>query len=114
MRPSDYIKKIGSFLSSVCGFKCGAFPSFDNIEVIYGSATFPLKTEGKAVKYPILIEVQGYEVEKGRAVRVSLRGGHGNSLLSVYQTFLSFFSEWSLKLFDTAKKMKMKMIISYQ
>lgn len=55
VKPSDYIKKIGSFLSSVCGFKCGAFPSFDNIEVIYGSATFPLKTEGKAVKYPILI-----------------------------------------------------------
>ena len=56
VRPSDYIKKIGSFLSSVCGFKCGAFPSFDNIEVIYGSATFPLKnSDGKTVKYPILI-----------------------------------------------------------
>lgn len=64
--------------------------------MIYGSATFPLKIEGKTVKYPILIEVQGYEVEKARAVRLSLRGGHGNSLLSVYQTFLSFFSEWSM------------------
>lgn len=112
MRPSDYIKKIGSFLSSVCGFKCGAFPSFDNIEVIYGSATFPLKTDGKAVKYPILIEVQGYEVEKARAARISLRGGNGNSLLSVYQTFLSFFSEWFLKMIWGF--LKMKLIISYQ
>jgi len=47
------------------------------------------------VKYPILIEVQGYEVEKAKSVRVSLRGGNGNSLLSVYQTFLSFFSDWN-------------------
>lgn len=93
VRSQDYLKKIGSFLSSVCNFKCGAFPSFDNIDVIYGSATFPLKVDGKLVKYPILIEVQAYEQDKTRATRVSLRGGHGNSLLSVYQTFLAFFSE---------------------
>ncbi len=97
VRPQDYIKKIGSFLSSVCNFKCGAFPSFENIEVIYGSATFPLTANGKVVKYPVLIEVQGYEVEKARGVRVSLRGGNGNSLTSIYQTFLSFFSEWNQK-----------------
>ena len=41
------------------------------------------------------MEVQAYEVDKTRAVRVSLRGGHGNSLISVYQTFLTFFSEWN-------------------
>lgn len=35
--------------------KCGAFPSFENIESIYGSATFPLTVNGKTVKYPILI-----------------------------------------------------------
>ena len=60
VRAQDYLKKIGSFLSSVGNFKCGAFPSFDNIDVIYGSATFPLKVDGKVVKYPILIEAQGY------------------------------------------------------
>jgi hypothetical protein len=93
VRGQDYLKKIGSFLSSVCNFKCGAYPSFDNIEVIYASATFPLKLNDKPVKYPILIEAQAYESDKTRAVRVSLRGGNSNSLASLYQTFLSFFSD---------------------
>lgn len=87
-------------MSSVCNFKCGAFPSFENIEVIYGSATFPLKAGEKSVKYPILIEVQAYEVEKSKAVRVSLRGGNGNSLVSVYQTFLAFFSDWAFEMLE--------------
>lgn len=43
VRVQDYLKKIGSFISTVCNFKCGAIPSFDDIKFIYGSAVFPLK-----------------------------------------------------------------------
>jgi hypothetical protein len=42
-RASDYLKKIGAFLSSVCNFKCAAHPNPNDIKLIYGSATFPLK-----------------------------------------------------------------------
>lgn len=58
---------------------------------IYGSATFPVKEDGKISNYPILIEVEGYESEKVSAIRVSLRGGNGNQLLSVYQLFNAYF-----------------------
>jgi len=43
VKGQDYLKKIGSFLSTVGSFKCNAFPSFSDIKFIYGSATFPLK-----------------------------------------------------------------------
>lgn len=88
---ADYLKKVGSFLNTLCGFKCAAHPSPAEIKLLYGSATFPVKEEGKVVSYPILIEAEGYEGEKGSAVRVSLRGGHGPSLVSVYQLFLVYF-----------------------
>jgi hypothetical protein len=91
VRAADYLKKIGSFLSTVCNFKCSAHPSAADIKLIYGSATFPLKEEGKLVNYPILIEVEGYEGEKGGSVRVSMRGGNGNSLSSIYQLTIAFF-----------------------
>ena len=42
--------------------------------------------------YPILIEVEGYDAEKGSAARISLRGGNGNHLSSVYQLFIAFFA----------------------
>ncbi len=91
MRAGEYLKKVGSFLSTVCSFKCSAHPSPADIKVLFGSATFPLKEEGKLVNYPVLVECEGYEGEKGGAARLSLRGGNGNSLLSVYQLFLAFF-----------------------
>ncbi len=31
LKAQEYLKKIGSFLSSVGNFKCAANPSFDNI-----------------------------------------------------------------------------------
>jgi hypothetical protein len=55
VRAQDYLKKLGAFLSSVCNFKCGADPSFDSPELIYGSAVFPFKVDTKTIKYPILI-----------------------------------------------------------
>lgn len=58
----DYLKKVGSFLSTICSFKCAPHPNPNEIKLIYGSATFPLKEDGKQVNYPILIEVEGYEV----------------------------------------------------
>jgi hypothetical protein len=91
IKAADYLKKVGSFLSTVCAFKCAAYPNPNEIKLIYGSATFPLKEDGKLINYPILIEVEGYENEKAGAVRVSLRGGNGNSLVSVYQLFIAFF-----------------------
>jgi len=39
----DYLKKIGSFLTSICNIKCSAHPNPNDLKVIYGSATFPLK-----------------------------------------------------------------------
>ena len=39
----DFQKKLGSFLSSVCSFKCNANPSFNEIKTIYGSAVLPTK-----------------------------------------------------------------------
>lgn len=57
VKAGDYLKKIGSFLSTVCNFKCAAYPNPNEIKVIYGSSTFPLKEEGKLTNYPILIEV---------------------------------------------------------
>jgi hypothetical protein len=43
VRASDHLKKVGAFLSSVCNFKCAAHPNPNDIKLIYGSATFPLK-----------------------------------------------------------------------
>jgi hypothetical protein len=91
VKPQDYLKKVGSFLSTVCNFKCAAHPSPADMRILYGSATFPLREEGKVVNYPLLMECEGYDTEKPGAVRVSLRGGNGNSLLSVYQLFIAFF-----------------------
>lgn len=39
----DYLKKVGSFFSTVCGFKCVAHPNPNEIKLIFASATFPLK-----------------------------------------------------------------------
>lgn len=83
VKPADYLRKVGAFLSSVVNFKCGSHPSSNDIKVLFGSATFPVKEDGKVSNYPILIEVEGYEHEKGNAIRVSLRGGNGNQLVSV-------------------------------
>ena len=82
---------IEHFLSNVGNFKCGSHPNENEIKVLFGSATFPVKEEGKLSNYPILIEVEGYEHEKGNAARVSLRGGNGNHLISVYQLFIAYF-----------------------
>jgi hypothetical protein len=91
VRAADYLKKVGAFLTSVCNFKCGSYPSPQEMRGIYGSAIFPLKEDGKLTNYPILIEVEGYETEKAGAIRVSLRGGNGNHLLSVYQLLIAYF-----------------------
>ena len=91
VKAADYLKKMGAFLSSVCNFKCGSYPSQQDMKRLYGSAIFPLKEEGKLTNYPIMIELEGYEAEKGSAVRVSLRGGNGNHLLSMYQLFIAYF-----------------------
>ena len=89
----DYLKKIGSFLSSVCNFKCSAHPSSSAIKVLYGSAAFPYKDNGKITKIPLLIEAEGYEINKVSAVRISLRGGNGNLLQSLYQLLIVFLWE---------------------
>ena len=78
-------------MTSVCNFKCGSYPSQNEMKVCYGSAIFPIKEDGKLTNYPILLEVEGYESEKGNAARVSLRGGNGNHLVSVYQLFIAYF-----------------------
>lgn len=57
VRASDYLKKVGAFLTSVCNFKCGSYPNQNDIKGLYGSATFPVKEDGKISNYPILIEV---------------------------------------------------------
>lgn len=56
VRAQDYLKKVGSFLSTVCNFKCAAHPSPAEMRLLFGSATFPLREEGKVVNYPLLIE----------------------------------------------------------
>jgi hypothetical protein len=43
VKGNDYLKKMGSFLGSVCHFKCNAYPSFDNIQQIYGGAKVQIK-----------------------------------------------------------------------
>ena len=43
MKSIDYLKKIGSFLSSICNVKCSPHPSAADMRLIYGSATFPVK-----------------------------------------------------------------------
>lgn len=60
LKAADYLKKLGSFLTSVCNFKCSAHPSPAEMRVLFGSATFPLKEQGKVVNYPLLVEVEGY------------------------------------------------------
>jgi hypothetical protein len=91
VRAADYLKKVGAFLTSVGNFKCGSFPNQNEMKGLYGSATFPVKEDGKISNYPILIEVEGYESESVSAARVSLRGGNGNQLLSVYQLLIAYF-----------------------
>ena len=61
VRAADYLRKVGAFLSSVGNFKCGSHPNQNEIKVLFGSATFPVKEDGKLSNYPILIEVEGYE-----------------------------------------------------
>jgi hypothetical protein len=39
----DVMKKIGSFLTSICNMKCAPYPSINNLELIYGSAMITLK-----------------------------------------------------------------------
>ena len=85
------MKKVGAFLGSVCNFKSTAYPSPTDIKLVFASATLPLKEEGKLVNYPILIEVEAYESDKGSAARVGLRGGNGNALVSVFQLMLVYF-----------------------
>lgn len=89
---SDYLKKVGAFLKSVCNFYCNAKPSFENIQLIYASASAGLKMGEKMITIPILIEVQVHENNKTKAVRVSLRGGNGALISSIYQLFITFFS----------------------
>lgn len=91
VKPQDYLKKMGSFLSNVCSFKCVPYPSAAEMKLIYGSATMPLKQDGKLTNFPLLIEAEGYEAGKGGAVRVSLRGGLGPALSSIYQLIIAFF-----------------------
>jgi len=43
VKGNDFLKKTGSFLTSVLNFKCNANPSFDNIEQIYASGKILLK-----------------------------------------------------------------------
>ena len=91
IRAQDYLKKMGSFLSSICNFKCTAHPSPADMKLIYAAATMPLKQDGKVNTFPILVEAEGYQTEKGGAVRVSLRGGLGPALASIYQLIIAFF-----------------------
>ena len=88
---ADYLKKIGAFLKSICNFYCNAKPSFDNIKFIYGSCSFTLKDGSKNINIPILIEVQVHEADKVKTLRVSLRGGSGPIISSIYQLFITFF-----------------------
>jgi len=89
----DVMKKIGSFLTSICGMKCAPYPSINNLELIYGSAMITLKNSdsGSNTNYPVLVEVQAYPSDKGY-LRVSMRGGHGNTLSGLYQLIAVFFS----------------------
>ena len=41
--PQETLKKIGSFLTSICNFKCTPFPSISNLESIFGSSVISLK-----------------------------------------------------------------------
>jgi hypothetical protein len=50
-----------------------------------------MKDGDKVSNIPILIEVQVYEVEKTKAARVSMRGGNGSLMTSLYQLFITFF-----------------------
>lgn len=88
---TDYLKRIGAFLKSVCNFSCNARPSFENIKQIYGSASLTLKEGEKSVPVPVLIEAEVHEDGKVKAGRISLRGGNGAMLTSIYQLFITFF-----------------------
>jgi|JI61114C2RNA_FD_contig_81_237991_length_877_multi_3_in_0_out_0_1 hypothetical protein len=46
---------------------------------------------GSNTNYPVLVEVQAYPSDKGY-LRVSMRGGHGNTLSGLYQLVSVFFS----------------------
>lgn len=92
VKPNDFLKKMGSFLTSVCNFKCSANPSFDNIQQIYGSGKILLKETNKTI--PILIECEGYTQGQVSAARVSMRGGSGPLIESIYQLIVTFMN-WS-------------------
>ena len=92
VKGSDFLKKVGSFLSSIGHFKANAYPSFDNIQTIYGSASFQLKIEGKLSTIPILVETEAYEVDRTSAARISFRGGNGPAIESLYQLLLTFLN----------------------
>lgn len=91
--PVDVMKKIGSFLTSVCNLKCAPFPSINNLELIYGSAMITLKNPetGSNTNYPVLVEIQAYPTDSN-FLRISMRGGHGNTLSGLYQLIALFFS----------------------
>lgn len=90
--PVDVMKKIGSFLTSICNLKCAPFPSINNMELIYGSAMIPLKNpeSGANTNYPVLVEIQAYPNDSS-FLRISMRGGHGNTLTALYQLVGLFF-----------------------
>ncbi len=43
VKGADFLKKLGSFISSVCHFKCNANPSFDDIQQIYAAAKLQIQ-----------------------------------------------------------------------
>lgn len=79
-------------MSTVCHFKANPFPSFDNLQTIYGSAAFQLKEGGKLINIPLLFEAQAYEADSTTAARVSLRGGNGPAIQSIYQLLITFLN----------------------
>lgn len=83
---------MGSFLSAVCHFKCNATPSFDDIQQIYAAAKLQIKEEDKIISIPILVESEVYNADKITAARVSMRGGSGAAITSLFQLILTFMS----------------------
>lgn len=73
--------------------KCAPYPSINSLELIYGSAMITLKNPetGSNTNYPILVEAQAYQSDKNY-LRVSMRGGHGNTMVAIYQLLSTFFA----------------------
>lgn len=90
VKGNDFLKKTGSFLTSVLNFKCNANPSFENIEQIYASGKIQLKENNKII--PILIECQAYTSGQNTSVRSSIRGGNGPIIESLHQLILTFMN----------------------